>query len=164
MTIAIWQLYVQSKTLFKEFKDQHRNGFKMTSFGRYNDVTATSCVIIPCYLPIPHRHYTMSISIFPPFYFSKNNPIIPIEHHLRITGITSAGIIPCTGSVNGRRRYIVTSSLIGWAHTRHDPCFAAGMKVYELILWCGIQLSAYLLVWSLDSILWEVGGSNPLRT
>ena len=33
------------------------------------------------------------------------------------------GIILGMGSANERRRYIVTSSLIGWAHTYNDPCF-----------------------------------------
>ena len=33
------------------------------------------------------------------------------------------GIILCMATANGRRRYTVTSSLIGWAHTQNDPCF-----------------------------------------
>ena len=32
-----------------------------------------------------------------------------------------AGIILSMGSANESRRYIVTSSLIGWAHTQNDP-------------------------------------------
>ena len=32
-----------------------------------------------------------------------------------------AGIILCMRPANERRRYIVTSSLIGWAHTQNDP-------------------------------------------
>ena len=28
----------------------------------------------------------------------------------------------CMGSANEKRRYIVTSSLIGWAHTQNNPC------------------------------------------
>ena len=35
---------------------------------------------------------------------------------------TYAGIILCMRPANERRRYIVTSSLIGWAHTQNDPC------------------------------------------
>ena len=31
-------------------------------------------------------------------------------------------IILCMHPANERRRYIVTSSLIGWAHTQHYPC------------------------------------------
>ena len=34
------------------------------------------------------------------------------------------GIILGMGSANERRRYIVTSSLIGWAHTQNDPCIS----------------------------------------
>ena len=33
-----------------------------------------------------------------------------------------SGIILDMGSFNERRRYIVTSSLIGWVHTGNDPC------------------------------------------
>ena len=33
-----------------------------------------------------------------------------------------AGIILCMRPANERRRYNVTSSLIGWAHTQNDPC------------------------------------------
>ena len=33
----------------------------------------------------------------------------------------SAGIILCMHPTNGRRRYIVTSSLIGWTHSQKDP-------------------------------------------
>ena len=32
------------------------------------------------------------------------------------------GIILCMHPANERRRYIVTSSLIGWAHIQNDPC------------------------------------------
>ena len=33
----------------------------------------------------------------------------------------TTGIIPGIGSANERRRYIVTSSLVGWTHTQPDP-------------------------------------------
>ena len=36
--------------------------------------------------------------------------------------MTYTGIILCMRPANGRRRYNVTSSLIGWAHTQKDPC------------------------------------------
>ena len=35
------------------------------------------------------------------------------------------GIILCLHPANERRRYIVTSSLIGWVHTQNDPCLKA---------------------------------------
>ena len=34
----------------------------------------------------------------------------------------NAGIILCKRPANKRRRYIVTSPLIGWAHMQNDPC------------------------------------------
>ena len=40
-----------------------------------------------------------------------------------------AGIILGMGSAN-ERRYIVTSSLIGWAHTQNDPCLS---RTYSLL-------------------------------
>ena len=33
------------------------------------------------------------------------------------------GIILGMGSANKRRRYNLTPSLIGWAHTQNNPCF-----------------------------------------
>ena len=44
-----------------------------------------------------------------------HNLAIPSSHH-------NPGIILCMCPANERRRYIVTSSLIGWAHTQNDPC------------------------------------------
>ena len=38
------------------------------------------------------------------------------------------GIILGIGSANERRRYIVTSSFIGWAHTLNDPCIIIAKK------------------------------------
>ena len=36
--------------------------------------------------------------------------------------VSNPGIILGMGSSNERRRYYVTPSLIGWAHTQNDPC------------------------------------------
>ena len=33
-----------------------------------------------------------------------------------------AGFILCPRPANERRRYIVTSSLIGWVYSQNDPC------------------------------------------
>ena len=38
--------------------------------------------------------------------------------------ISYVGIILNMGSANEKRRYNVTSSLIAWAHTQNDPCYA----------------------------------------
>ena len=40
----------------------------------------------------------------------------PLKHS------TGTGIILCMCLANERWHYIVTSSLIGWAHTQNDPC------------------------------------------
>ena len=41
------------------------------------------------------------------------------------------GIISCMHPANERRRYNVTSSLIGWAHLQNDPCWHAGVQINE---------------------------------
>ena len=41
------------------------------------------------------------------------------------SALTIAGIILYMRPANERRRYIVTPSLIGWAHTQNDPCNSA---------------------------------------
>ena len=48
-----------------------------------------------------------------------------------------SGIILCMRPTNERRRYIVTSSLIGWAHTQNDPCpFPVGCHSRSELLFC----------------------------
>ena len=49
--------------------------------------------------------------------------VYPYSSGLLCTG-TTARIIFCMCPANGRRRYIVTSSLIGWAHTEYDLCYS----------------------------------------
>ena len=41
-----------------------------------------------------------------------------------VFAVQYAGNIMCMPPANERRRYIVTSSLIGWAQTQNDPCYA----------------------------------------
>ena len=41
------------------------------------------------------------------------------------------GIVLGMDSANGRRGYIITSSLIGWAHTQNDP---RGPMIFHLML------------------------------
>ena len=41
---------------------------------------------------------------------------------------TSTGIILCMRPANERRRYSVTSSLIGWVLTQNDPCIKSRKK------------------------------------
>ena len=42
-----------------------------------------------------------------------------------------AGIILCMRPANERRRYIVTSPLIGWAHTQYDPWGCTQMVLFK---------------------------------
>ena len=53
-----------------------------------------------------------------------NNLVFPHHSH-QINTIklrAEAGIVLCLCPANERRRYIVTSSLIGWAHAQDSPC------------------------------------------
>ena len=45
---------------------------------------------------------------------------------------THPGIILCMRTAKERRRYNVTSSLIGWAHTQNDPCTLPEMMLTYL--------------------------------
>ena len=47
-----------------------------------------------------------------------------------------AGIIQGTASANGRRRYDITSSLIGWAHTQDDPCWCYSLWHHATLSSC----------------------------
>ena len=44
------------------------------------------------------------------------------DHTMAISYLSHPGIILCMCPANERQRYIVTSSLIGCAHTQNDPC------------------------------------------
>ena len=60
----------------------------------------------------------------------------------------AAGIILCMGSANERRRYNVTSSIIGWALTQNDPC--AGDSAPKCL-----ALITLLMYGSLNNILFS---------
>ena len=45
--------------------------------------------------------------------------------------LTLSGIILWMRPANERRRYIVTSSLISWAHTQNGPCIIAGIIMWH---------------------------------
>ena len=57
------------------------------------------------------------------------------EDYHESLGTKETGLILGMGSANERRRYIVTSSLIGWAHAQNDPKESLSVHVYikELI-------------------------------
>ena len=46
---------------------------------------------------------------------------------------TLMGIVLCLRPANERRRYNVTSSLIGWAHARNDPCIDRTSDVLQVL-------------------------------
>ena len=48
--------------------------------------------------------------------------LIKIMCYVHVRNVVIAGMVLCMCPANERWRYIVTSSLIGWAHTRNDPC------------------------------------------
>ena len=50
-----------------------------------------------------------------------NKLIASLSYHCMLNW-TQAGILLWMSSANGRGRYVVTSSLIGWAHAPNDPC------------------------------------------
>ena len=45
-----------------------------------------------------------------------------------------SGIILGMGTANERQRYIVTLSLIGWAHTLNDLCLCKMYKMYPIYM------------------------------
>ena len=60
-----------------------------------------------CYIPKHVRYNMIDDSVI----LNLDDPIL-----------YDPGLILCMRPDNGRRRYIVTSSLIGWAHTQNEPC------------------------------------------
>ena len=45
------------------------------------------------------------------------------------------GIILCMRPTNERRRYIVTSSLIGWVHAQYNICIPIAENIYGMELY-----------------------------
>ena len=64
---------------------------------------------------------TLKCNVFSHWLSPSIHRIIPLSNIL------------CMGSANERRRYSVTSSLIGWAHTQNDP--SVQYSVYGLSQW-----------------------------
>ena len=48
-----------------------------------------------------------------------------------LLNVAKSGIMLGMGSANEGRRYNVTSSLIGWAHTQNDLCMYTLARVYN---------------------------------
>ena len=87
-----------------------------------------------CFVDIIHvvwdKYNTKNLARFMPcfvlhcsVFLSIDLPIPYMLHRGRtLTTAPVPGIILGMGSANERRRYIVTSSLIGRAHDKNDPC------------------------------------------
>ena len=95
-----------------------RDDWKCWSLKRYTFYTSL-CELTPD----PGTRHTSS-DHFDVSSFIINN----VLHWTRASGQYS-GIILCMCPANKRRRYIVTSALIGWAHTQNDPWAHDGMPV-----------------------------------
>ena len=63
----------------------------------------------------------------------------------------SARIILCMRPVNQRWRYIITPSLIGWAHTQNDPCWCQYIphKLLPHSVWTGLYVQSRTASWQL---------------
>ena len=61
-----------------------------------------------------------SVSHAWPFGYGSPHPLFHSVQY--ITRTMHTGIILPMSPTNKRRRYMVTSSLIGWTHTQNDPC------------------------------------------
>ena len=65
----------------------------------------------------------------------------------------SPGIILCMLPSNERRRYSVTPSFIGWAHTQNDPCSH----------YCGHFADTFASLWSPSEIGHQDNGPSTVR-
>ena len=77
-------------------------------------------IFLSCKLVI-HKHDISSFSY--QTYIEFLTDINKIRKNIKDGKDLSTGISLGMRPANGRRRYIVTTSLIGWAHTKIDPCF-----------------------------------------
>ena len=96
--------------------DYHVNGFKI------NEETSTDMKIIWSHrlsLSFIKWHFNNYFPWFLAKYIFEQEFYVQ-KQHIRLQ--PSSGNISCMRPANERRRYIVTSSLIGWVHTQKDPC------------------------------------------
>ena len=137
------------------------------------------------------------VQVIHDFFFSKHEHVFPfltISHHMDGAGswnyptwkprtsslyLVKTVIILGVSSANERRRYIVTSSLIGWTHTQNDPIntmFAdiSGLSMYTQD-WSRLAPSqwktplqcnaiSHWLDTSLESALYTHGGLEYVHT
>ena len=89
----------------------------------------------------------------------------PSVLHIQLTGIDLGAY-----AANESRRYIITTSLIGWAHNETDSCDTmdadnqglfslSGRTSYRKISWC-FEAARFGLVFSNRYGIWQARGSN----
>ena len=85
----------------------------------------------------------------------------PIKYARGFIVLYFAGIISCMRPANERRRYIVTSSLIGWAHTQISPWFCFGyVIVLDGFVWI---IEAYSIIMTSQWARWRLKSpASPL--
>ena len=71
-------------------------------------------------------HYSLKTKCQDAKFFVTGGPEVVEIMQLLVFNI-HAGIFLCMRPANERRRYMVTSSLIGWAHTQNSP-YPCGRK------------------------------------
>ena len=107
-----------------------RNAFRLATIERVDLVLVWwvfICMLCKCYYTVSPIKYTLGCVIFLWLY----HPLQVIwvvslalsldQHNVTEASLMDTGIISCARPANERRRYNVTSSLIGWAHARNDP-------------------------------------------
>ena len=88
-----------------------------------------------------------------------------VDHSDVVGAAPVTGIILCMRPANGRWRYIVTPSLIGWAHTQNAPCCQCSNYIFHsrINTWLhGLGKDKYekrreiFKVWDLVRLIFEV--------
>ena len=64
---------------------------------------------------------TQILTLNPKFLLTPKDKLMGVYYNVLKKLVMLSGFILGMGSANERRRYIVTSSLIGWAHTQKEP-------------------------------------------
>ena len=109
--------------------------------------------------------FQMLSAKYRPFYSCFSISIHCVGHIPMAFYITYAGITLCMGLTSERRRYIVTSSLIGWAHTHNDPfSHVIYMTLRKIVSYTVLQLNCmntthvYHIPMSINLILYFFSG------
>ena len=118
-------------------------------FKFYYDILRYDCV----------HYYRIMMKLMPPVYyiihwssytfmychetFDRREMYINLFEWINFIHITDnlAGIVLCMHSADERQHYIVTTSLIGWAHTQKDPWFSMMIQLKCKYSWLFINTS-----------------------